>query len=202
MTGYQAVVLAAGAARRFGGGKLLASWRGRPLVAAAVESALASPVDEVIVVLGCDAGPIAAALASLAGPRLRFARAQDWEEGLAASLRAGVASLPPNSRGFLLFLGDMPAIPAALPARVLTELMKGAPAVQPQRGTKPGHPVGFSRDLYEALSALSGDTGAGALLRARADVVRLPVDDPGSVLDIDHPDDLEAPRSDGPGHPV
>lgn len=190
MNGYQAVVLAAGAGRRFGGGKLLAPWRGRPLVRAAVEAALAAPVDRVIVVVGCEAEAVTAALAPLATARLAIVRADDWAEGLAASLRAGVASLPADSRGFLLFLGDMPAIPPALPARVIEALRAGATAVQPVHDQRPGHPVGLAAALYPQLRALSGDTGAGALLKARDDVLRLPTEDAGAVTDVDRPEDL------------
>jgi len=185
----QAIVLAAGAATRFGGGKLTADWRGRPLVLAAIEAALAAPVDAVIVVLGCEASRVAATLAAVTDARLRLVVADDWAEGLSASLRAGVASLPSGSAGFLLFLGDMPLIPPELTSRVLSALDDGAAAVQPFHGQMPAHPVGFSAALYGDLQRLSGDAGAGALLRGRADVVRLSCGEAGSVFDVDRPDD-------------
>lgn len=185
----QAIVLAAGAGTRFGGGKLLADWRGRPLVLAAVEAALAAPVEAVIVVLGCEAPRVAATLAAVTDPRLHLVVADDWAEGLSASLRAGVASLPSDSVGFLLFLGDMPSIPPDLPPRVLSALDGGAAAVQPFHGQTPAHPVGFSAALYGQLRGLSGDAGAGALLRGRSDVVRLSCGEAGSVFDVDRPDD-------------
>jgi molybdenum cofactor cytidylyltransferase len=186
-----AIVLAAGAGVRFGGGKLLAPFGGRPLVQAAVAVALAAPVEQVIVVLGCGAGAIAAALAPLQGPRLALVTAGDWEEGLAASLRAGVRSLPPSSAGCLVLLGDMPLIPPHLPEQVLAALAAGAPAVQPLHHGRPAHPAGFSSALYPDLLALTGDAGAGALLRGRADVVQLEAGDPGAVFDVDHRDDLD-----------
>ncbi len=185
----QAIVLAAGAATRFGGGKLLTDWRGRPLILAAVEAALAAPVDAVVVVVGCEGPRVAAALAVLTDARLRVVVAQDWAEGLSASLRAGVASLPTDSAGFLLFLGDMPLIPPALPPKVLAALEDGAAAVQPFHGATPAHPVGFSAALYGDLARLSGDAGAGALLRGRSGVVRLSCDEAGAVFDVDRPGD-------------
>jgi molybdenum cofactor cytidylyltransferase len=188
----QAIVLAAGAGTRFGGGKLLADWRGRPLVLAAVETALAAPVEAVIVVLGCEAKRVAKVLAGVTDARLRLVVADDWADGLSASLRAGVANLPADSAGFLLFLGDMPLIPPDLPPKVLAALENGAPAVQPLHGETPAHPVGFSAALYGELSRLSGDAGAGALLRARPDVVRLSCGEVGAVFDIDRPADVIA----------
>ncbi len=185
----QAIVLAAGAGSRFGGGKLLADWRGRPLVLAAVEAALAAPVDGVIVVLGCEAPRVAAVLTALTDARLRLVIADDWAEGLSASLRAGVKSLPPDSTGFLLFLGDMPLIPSDLPRKVLSALDGGAPAVQPFHGETPAHPVGFAAALYGELQQLSGDAGAGALLRATPGVVRLPGAEAGASFDVDRPGD-------------
>ena len=143
----QAIVLAAGAGTRFGGGKLTADWRGRPLVLAAVEAALAAPVDAVIVVLGCEAPRVTEALAAVTDARLGLVVAEDWAEGLSASLRAGVESLPSDSVGFLLFLGDMPLIPPELPPKVLAALDGGAAAAQPFHGQTPAHPVGFSAAL-------------------------------------------------------
>jgi molybdenum cofactor cytidylyltransferase len=188
----QAIVLAAGAGSRFGGGKLLAEWRGRPLVLAAVEAALAAPVDAVIVVLGCEAPRVAAALTALTDARLRMVVADDWAEGLSASLRAGVTSLPPDSTGFLLFLGDMPLIPSDLPHKVLIALDGGAAAAQPFHGETPAHPVGFSAARYADLQQLSGDSGAGALLRATPGVVRLSCAEAGAVFDVDRPADAQA----------
>lgn len=187
----QAIVLAAGAATRFGGGKLVADWRGRPLVLAAVEAALAAPVDAVIVVLGCEAPQVAAALTALTDARVSLVVADDWAQGLSASLRAGVKSLPPDSAGFLLFLGDMPLIPPDLPPKVLIALEDGAPAVQPFHGETPAHPVGFSAALYAKLQQLSGDAGAGVLLRATPGVVRLACAEAGAVFDVDRPGDAE-----------
>ncbi len=187
---WQAVVLAAGAGSRYGGGKLVADWAGRPLVTAAVTTALATAVDEVVVVTGCDRAKVEAALAPLAGPRLRLAVADDWANGLSASLKAGVRALPAGSGGFLLFLGDMPRVPLALAQDVLEALKGGARAAQPWSGDRPAHPVGLSAALFGQVLALEGDTGAASLLRNDNDTVRLMTPNPGAVFDVDHPSDL------------
>lgn len=84
LPGYHALVLAAGAGSRFGGGKLLATWRGQPLIAAAVATALAAPVETVTVVLGYDAASVRDALSATFDPRLRFALCENWTQGLSA----------------------------------------------------------------------------------------------------------------------
>src|SRR3954451_23383398 len=108
-TALEAVVLAAGSARRFGGGKLTAPWRDGVLLDGALAAAFAAPVRSVTVVTGADAAAVEAAaraFASRAGAaeRLRIVDARDHAEGLAASLRAGIASLPLDADGAFIFL--------------------------------------------------------------------------------------------------
>jgi molybdenum cofactor cytidylyltransferase len=134
--GYAAIVLAAGAGRRFGGGKLLARWRGRPLVEGALDAALASGSDPIVVVTGADAGPVAEAVRDWgqdrqAGARLRIVHAEDHAEGMGASLRTGASALPLGLKGVFVFLGDMPGIPHDVLAGLAEALAAGAPAAAP-----------------------------------------------------------------------
>ena len=72
-------------------------------------------------------------------------------------------------------------------------LRAGAPAAAPCYGARRGHPVGFSAQLRSQLLALDGDTGARAILQRLSDrLVRVAVDDPGILVDIDRPEDLAA----------
>src|SRR3984957_9346633 len=95
----QAIVLAAGAGSRFGGGKLLAPLAGGVLLDGALAAAFAAPVHTVSVVWGADSQAPAAAEAFAARTgetdRLRLVHAEHHAEGMAASLKAGVASLDP-----------------------------------------------------------------------------------------------------------
>src|SRR5271154_1388524 len=103
-----AIVLAAGASTRFGGGKLLAPWGDGVLLDGALAMAFAAPVRTVSVVWGEDRRAPAAAEAFAAGAgaseRLSLVHAERHAEGMAASLRAGVASLDPSSDGAFVFL--------------------------------------------------------------------------------------------------
>lgn len=188
---YHALVLAAGAGSRFGGDKMLADWRGRPMIAAAVDVALAAPVESVTVVLGCRAPAVAAVLPA-DELRLRWLTCADWATGLSASLRAGLAALPVDAAGCVVFLGDMPMVPPGLAGEALSLLQGGAPAVETRSHGMPAHPVAFARGLFKCASALVGDQGARAFLADVHGVVTISTDDPGSVLDIDRSQDLHA----------
>jgi len=190
----EAVVLAAGSARRFGGGKLTAPWGEGVLLDGALAAAFAAPVRTVTVVTGAQAETVAAAArgyAARAGQagRLRIVHTRDHAEGMAASLRAGIASLPRDAEGAFVFLGDMPRIPHAVLAPLAGEIAQGQAAAAPAFEGHRGHPAVFARAVFPDLLALSGDQGARAVLeRAGAALVAAP--DDGVLFDVDEPGDL------------
>ncbi|MFM1959686.1 MAG: hypothetical protein RL588_1203 [Pseudomonadota bacterium] len=195
-SGYAAILLAAGAGRRFGGGKLLAPWRGAPLVAGAVRAALATPSGQVIVVTGTDPGPVGdacrAAAERLGGAgRLQIVHAPDHAEGMGASLRAGVAALPPGLKGVFVFLGDMPDVPEAVLPPLIAAVEAGAPAAAPHHDGRRGHPVLFSARLFPDLASASGDAGAREVLSGLGETLaRVETSDPGVLFDVDRQEDL------------
>jgi molybdenum cofactor cytidylyltransferase len=189
--GTHAIVLAAGAARRFGGGKLCAPFRGKPLVAWAVEAALRTIVESVIVVVGADADRVARALESLPQERLRTVTCTDWEEGLSRSLVCGLDSVPLETTAVLVFLGDMPLVSSTLADRLVAEVLNGAPAALPVHDGGPAHPVAIASRLFPDLRRLSGDQGARAYLRTVPLTVSVETGDSGSTFDVDSRGDLE-----------
>ncbi|MRS15011.1 NTP transferase domain-containing protein [Enterobacteriaceae bacterium RIT691] len=102
--------------------------------------------------------------------------------GLGDSIAAGVAATPHWS-GWLIHLADMPFVPAAVFCQV-ARLLNAHPVVRPFYLGTPGHPVGFSHTLREALLTLSGDRGAKHLL-ARFPVYPLESDTVTILQDID-----------------
>jgi molybdenum cofactor cytidylyltransferase len=110
------------------------------------------------------------------------------ERGMGASLAAGIEASE-DSEGWIVALGDMPRIAVPTIEAVARTLDGGASIVVPFYQGQRGHPVGFSPEHREALLGLDGDTGARGLL-TRSDVMRLDVDDPGILRDVDTPDDL------------
>ena len=187
--GWSALVLAGGAGRRFGGGKLLADLGGAPVIRRVVGAVVAAGFADVVVVTGADDVPIRAALA---GQACRISRAPDWRAGMAASLRAGLAALAPETQGVCVFLGDMPLAPAGLSSELAEAAESAGYAARPRCEGRPGHPVAFTRAAFADLMGLEGDRGATALLAARADVAYLDTADRGVLLDIDTRDDLAA----------
>ena len=197
--GWQAIILAAGAGRRFGGGKLVAEWRGAPLVQAAVHTALSATVEGVTVVLGAGAEAVAEAVRPLSDPRLRTVVAPDWIEGMATSLVTGIKALPADTRGVVVFLADMPLIPSGLADRLLDAVDQGAPAAVVRSLLGPAHPVAFSAEVFPALLALKGDRGARSVLDGLGKAVSvLDCDDPGVTFDVDRVYDLGAGPASGP----
>jgi molybdenum cofactor cytidylyltransferase len=197
LSGVHALVLAAGKGRRFGGRKLLAPFRGGVLLDAALAAALAAPVKGVVLVSGADREAVDAAAQACAvrrgeADRLRIVHASDHAEGLAASIRAGVAALPESASGVLIFLGDMPDIPGEIPAEIVARLGAGAEAAVPVHDRRRGHPAGFAASLFPALAALEGDRGARDLLvRLGRRVAEVPAE-AGVLADVDTPEDLQA----------
>jgi molybdenum cofactor cytidylyltransferase len=192
--GLYAVLLAAGASTRFGSPKQLVRVAGRPLLHTAVTRAAEVTGNALIVVLGAGAAELA--------PLLRHSPCsvvinEDWREGLASSIRAGLARLPPACTGVLLLLADQ----AAVTTHDLKRLA-GTWRKQPQYIAAAlyagitGVPAIFPRSAFRELAELRGDSGARALLRRNADrLVRVPM--PSAAIDIDTPEDLlalEAPK--------
>lgn len=186
LMGWRALILAAGAGRRFGGAKLLAPLDGAPVIRRTVEAVMAAGFDDVIVVVGEHGSAIGDALAGL---DCRLVEAPDWEQGMAASIRAGIASLADEGEGAFLFLGDMPLVPIALCGDLARLAGQSGHAARPRVDGKPGHPVAFLRAAWPDLMQLSGDRGAGAVLEGRP-VAYLDTDESGALLDIDDPASL------------
>ncbi len=191
----EAIVLAGGFGSRFGGGKLTAPWRGGQLIDGALKTAFAAPVRTVTVVTGADGAVADAAkdFAAHAGQsdRLRLVNAPDHAEGMAATLRTGVASLPEDTAGAFVFLGDMPQIPAAMLPDLARALAAGALAAAPVFEGQRGHPVLFGAALFPGLLALTGDEGARQVLRTLGPaLVLVPAPDNGVLFDVDTPTQL------------
>lgn len=187
MSGAQnlaALVLAAGASRRFGGDKLSALLDREPLLFHAIRAARAAPVSRVVVVArtGLDCGKWEGT------PPVEVLSMES--RALSESLRAGIAALR-DMDGVFVFLGDMPGIPHRIAASLAAGIGQGSAAL-PRHGGKPGHPVLLSAGLFPEIATLTGDEGAGRLLRDRSDVVFVESDDPAIHLDIDRPEDLSA----------
>ena len=183
------VVLAAGASTRFGATKQLVRVNGRPLLHTIVSRATEVAGHSVTVVLGAHAGELAPLLkhspASVAVNR-------DWAEGIASSIRAGIAHAPATADAVMITLADQAAVTTE-DLRRLAGAWRRNPAsiATAQYAGNVGVPAIFPRWCFRELNELRGDRGAQALLQRHMDrLVRLPM--PSAELDIDRPEDLLA----------
>lgn len=194
--GVAALVLAAGQSRRMGPiNKLLAEVAGRPMVAHAVDAALASGARPVIVVTGHEPDRLRAALA---GREVTFVHNPDYAQGLSTSLRAGVNLLDETVDGAVICLGDMPAIRASHIDRLIAAFdpAAGREICVPTFNGKRGNPVLWHQRFFVRMAEVSGDVGARHLIGENEDVlVEVPMDDDAVLADLDTPAALAAHKA-------
>jgi len=186
------LVLAAGAATRFGAQKQLAELDGAPLLEHALRAMRSAPVGRMVVVLGSAADEIAASVDLHGAEPVVCER---WEEGQSASLACGLAELV-DCEAVVVTLGDQPRVSPDAIRRVMGE-RNGAAAIRATYGGNPGHPVLLERELFEALRDVTGDKGARNLLLS-VPVRDIPCDDLGGGEDVDTRAELDALRAGGP----
>ena len=182
-----------------GPNKLVAEIASRPLVRIAVEAALASRADPVIVVTGHQHQEIAKALAGLP---VRLVHNPDFATGLGTSLKAGIAAVPAQSDGVLVCLGDMPRIDVSLINRLIAAFdpERGALVVVPTFEGKRGNPVLWSRRFFPDLMAIEGDVGARHLIgRYGEAAVEVPVEGKATFIDVDTPEALRGVKAEMEG---
>jgi molybdenum cofactor cytidylyltransferase len=180
------LLLAAGRSTRFGADKLCAKLNGKAIIRWSVQ--VLSPLDVVYVVVPPGADMVTQALSRL---DVRFVVNLARDEGIASSIRAGVAALPDDVDAVAIALADQPLASAEV-MRALSARWSagGASAVAPAYRDGTGHPVLFGRECFEDLARLKGDVGARSVLRAlgeRAAYVSIDADMPA---DVDTPDVL------------
>lgn len=193
-----AVLLAAGAGRRFGGTKLLAPFRGRPLLSHGCEAIARARGTGLLAaawaVVAVDDEPtrslvVGAGLAPIANDRPG--------DGISHSIRLGLKAAEAEQVGaVLLLLGDQPLVEVETMARLIHAWRSGAgPVIRPRYADQPavpGHPVLLDRTVWPLADRTTGDHGLADLLPAPA-----LIDLPGANPDVDTPTDLhrlEEPR--------
>ena len=180
-----AVILAAGFGKRMGGPKAVQLWEGETLLHRATRLALAARCQPVLAVVGgWEPEPL--------GPLVQLVSNPQAAEGIASSIRAGVAALPPQAEAVLLLTVDQVRVDTTLLGRLLDlyHLDPTRPAACAYANTL-GIPAVVPRRLFPALLALRGDQGAkGILLQQQANSLPFP----GGSEDLDTPEDLAAFR--------
>jgi len=149
--------------------------------------------DEVVVVLGCEAGTVRAAIEAARLP-VRVVENPRYADGQLSSLVAALGVVDrPGVTGVLVTLVDVPLVSAATVRAVLDAYRRtNAPIVRPARDGRHGHPVLFDRRVFGELRQADRSVGAKAVVRAHGpQVLDVPVEDEGAFLDIDTPEEYE-----------
>ena len=184
-----AVVLAAGLGTRMGGGlaKPLVPFRGRPLVAHALDAAIASGLVPVALVVGNDADTVAA----LAPSGVRVVLNARYAEGIGTSLVAVLEAFAADDdvTAVCVGLADQPLVGPDAYRRLATAHCDGADLAVATYGGRRANPVLVGRSHWAEARTLAGDAGARVLL-ARHPVVEVPCDGTGDPTDVDTPEDL------------
>ena len=184
------LLLAAGSAKRFGSDKLLHPLQHGVPIAVQAARHLKKEIPRVVVALRPGSQNLQKLLTD---EGCEITVCPNADEGMGASLACAVRAAG-AADGYLVALADMPFVRPSSIAAVRDALADGARIAAPYFRTRRGHPVGISGSFFERLIELGGDEGARRILVAHeADLVKVPVGDPGVIRDIDQPGDLAPP---------
>ncbi len=203
--GTGAVVLAAGRSSRMGRSKPLAELDGRTLLDRALGALRSAGVRPIVVVLGDRADEVRRG-ADLRGTTVVVNPV--YRDGMSTSLRAGIAAMPGDVHRVLVVLGDQPFVSPATLRALATRAEAGDGSIfRPTFRGVWGNPVLFDVRLAPELDGVEGDVGCRALFPRHASEIReVEVDDPGILVDIDTPEELDriaaALRAGRPSRPV
>ncbi|MEM9278918.1 MAG: molybdopterin-binding/glycosyltransferase family 2 protein [Pseudomonadota bacterium] len=185
-----AVILAAGQSRRMGEtNKMVVDFQGKPMVRHAVEAAIASKCDDVIVVTGFEPDSVHEALAGL---ECKMAHNAGFAEGLSTSLKTGIANVSSDFSAAVVLLGDMPFVTAQDINKLIDEADKNSShIIMATSNGKRGNPVLWPSSFFSELKDIKGDVGARHIIGANAEaVIEVELGDVASI-DIDTPAALQ-----------
>lgn len=185
------VILAAGQSSRLGEAKQLLPYKGKSLLVQAVDTAVATGLRPVVVVLGARNETVGKELKE---KEVVIALNEEWEEGMGSSLRCGLKKaqqVDPATNAMIFMVCDQPYVsPDLLLQLIKTSEATGRPIVSSSYGELSGTPALFSSKIFPALLEIKGDTGARKLIKQYAEeVATIPF--PEGSIDIDTPSDYQ-----------
>jgi molybdenum cofactor cytidylyltransferase len=191
------IILAAGNSTRMGSPKaLLPDPDGRPFVARLTRTFCTANVTDIVIVTGSQHDAIVAAVAADGPPtHPSFVNNPKPERGQLSSLWIGLdAADRPEVEAILVTPVDIPMVHTSTIRQIIEVWQRErAPVVRPVVGVRHGHPVLFDRSLFDELRRAALDQGARAVVHAHADqMVNVPVEDEGCLVDVDTPADYQA----------
>lgn len=170
--------------------KQLLPWGNTTVLQRVMDSASASRLERVLLILGYRADEIADRITLSSKTRILINR--NFRDGMSSSVRCGIQNAPSDAEAFMLLLGDQPLVDAHTIDRLIDSYrMAGQGIVIPVYGGRRGHPVIFdSRYRTELLSI--GDQGAREVVNRNAgDIFEIRMHSPNILADMDTPQDYE-----------
>lgn len=165
------IILAAGKSVRMGRAKLLLELQGKSLVRHVVENALASHLDQVLVVVGKDATLVSG---EIDGYPVRIVENPMFAEGQSTSLKTGMREIHPDSEAVIVLMADQPFVrPEVINAIIERYRDNRCSIVAPEYDGQIGSPVLFDRRLFPDLLAVTGDKGGRDIVRDHREEVRV-----------------------------
>jgi len=151
------IILAAGSSSRMGLPKQLLQLHGKTLLRHAADTALAAHPAKVVAVLGFESDRMKHELDDLP---VHIVLNPAWQEGIASSLKEGIASLPESIEAALMLLCDQPFVTTELLIRLIVCCTDTRPIAATGYEQSAGVPACFKRSLFPELNQLTGDLGA------------------------------------------
>lgn len=181
-----AIILAAGESKRMGQNKFLLPWGKKKVIEQVLEAYGESPVDEIILVLGCEAERI---LQNTSLKRVKIVINPFYREGMSTSLKSGIQAVSQEATGILIALGDQPGIDRGVVGKLVSAFQKVFPQkniVVPINKGRRGHPVILSKKFFGEILQLTGDIGGREILsRNETEIFAVEVETEGILWDID-----------------
>jgi molybdenum cofactor cytidylyltransferase len=185
------VILAAGTSARMGRPKQLLPYKGKTLLQHALDEARSANASAVVVVFGAMADVL---LSQTDTKRTTVVINNDWQEGMASSIRAGVSALlkeMPAAEAAILMLCDQPFVSAnVLDELISTNRNTGKPIIASNYGDVLGPPALFHKSFFTELMLLEADAGARKIIQQHQERVAT-VFFPGGHIDIDRMEDYD-----------
>jgi molybdenum cofactor cytidylyltransferase len=183
------IVLAAGAASRMNEPKQLLHFEGKTLLRRAVETAIATNCEPVVIVLGVNFEKTSAEIKDL---KVEICFNNDWQKGLSSSLKSGLKNLrglAPNIDAFIVSLADQPFVTTNHFHQFVTKFQQtDHPIIAAKYGETIGVPALFAKETFDEFETISGDKGAKMLIEKHRRTLET-IDLPEAAFDVDTKED-------------
>ena len=184
-----AILLAAGQSKRMKGeNKLIKKIQGIPLIKYSVKNILSSSIDELIVVLGYQKEIIEKFIGK--NKKIKIVFNKNFENGMASSIKTGLAHCSEKSEAFFICLGDMPLVNHNIYNQLIKSKDNKKIIVPTYKGQQ-GNPVLFSKSMKDKINTIQGDVGANKILELNKNkVFKLSINNNCIIKDFDTQDNF------------